>query len=231
MSKIACRRGAGEELREEQPSTVPPCSIRLATLALVGASILLAGGCGVGKLGNFDAPDTAGSGKLAELLGLSKHPETGDAQGRRVSCPEIVVLDGTGVARLYAGSPPSSTNLRVQYSIEDTARECSIADDKLVLKIGIAGKVLLGPAGTPGSFSVPVRVAVVRNADQSPVVSKLYHAAATIAARRTEESFTIISEPISLPFIHDRAEADYSIKVGIDSAGGAERAEGEGRRR
>jgi len=212
---------------------VRPFPIGFVSLALVGASILLAGGCSAGKRGNFDAPDTAGSSKLAELLGLSKHPaaETGGAQSQQVTCPEIVVLEGTAVARFYAGSPPSSTNLRVQYSIEDTARECSIRDDKLVLKIGIAGKVLLGPAGTPGGFSVPVRVAVVRNSDQSPVVSKLYHAAATITAKRTEESFTIISEPISVPFVHDHAEGDYSIKVGIDSAGGAERAETEHRRR
>lgn len=210
-----------------------PFPLGLPSLFFLGAMILLAGGCSARKLGTFDAPDTAGSNKLAELLGLSKDPgaATGDVPGRRVSCPEIVILEGTAVARLHAGSPPSSGNLRVQYSIDDTARECSIRDDKLVLKIGIAGKVLLGPVGSPGSFTVPVRVAVVRTSDQSPVVSKLYRAAATIAAKQTEESFTIISEPISVPFVHDHAEEDYSIKVGIDSASEPERAEGEHRRR
>jgi hypothetical protein len=203
-------------------ASLPLASILVSCRLLVGASFLLVGGCGGGKLGSFDTPEPAGpSNKLAELFGFAKDrnaPSEGP-QSRRISCPEIVVLDGTGVARFHAGSPPSNENLRVQYSIEDTARECSIKDDKLVLKVGISGKVLLGPAGSAGSFSVPVRVAIVRNGDQSAVASKLFRTPATIAARRTEESFTIVSEPIVVPFIHDRADEDYTIKVGIDSAG------------
>ncbi len=208
--------------------------IGLSSRLLVGLPILLLLGCSAGKLGNFDTPESSGSGnKLTELLGLGKTDAASqaDAQNRGLTCPELRVLDGTEVARFHAGSPPSSTNLRVQYSIEDTARECSTGSDKLVVKVGIAGKVLLGPAGSPGSFTVPVRVAVVRNSDQSTLASKLYRASATITGKRTEESFTIISEPISVPFVHARAEEDYTIKVGIDSANAPERAEGESRRR
>ncbi len=231
-------RRSREEFRNERSRSEPqpaeqPFPMRMSSLVAVGALLLLVGGCGGGKLGSFDSPDSAGSNKLAELLGLSKDQgaPSADAQGRRVFCPEIVVLEGTGVARLYAGGPPSSTSLRVQYSIEDTARECSVQGDKLALKIGIAGKVLLGPAGSPGTFTVPVRIAIVRAGDGAgPVVSKLYRAAATIPAQRTEESFTIISEPISVPFVHEHAEEDYTIKVGIDSAGGSEAGEGERRR-
>lgn len=196
--------------------------------------VLFLCGCGAGNFGNFDQPAASGSGnKLAELLGIGKReaPAQQEVRGRGVTCPDIVVLEGTGVARSHAGSPPENANLRVQYSIEDTARECSFSDDKLVLKVGIAGKVLLGPAGSPGNFTIPVRVAVVRIGDQSVVASKLYRASATIPAKRTEEGFTIVTEPINVPLVHERAEEDYSIKVGIDSAGGTERAEGEGRRR
>lgn len=208
--------------------------IAMSSRLLVGVPILFLCGCGAGNLGNFDQPAASGSGnKLAELFGLGKKeaPAPANAQGGKVACPDIVVLEGTGVARFHAGSPPENANLRVQYSIEDTARECSFRDDKLVLKVGIAGKVLLGPAGSPGNFTVPVRVAVVRTGDQSVVASKLYRASATIPAKRTEEGFTVVSEPINVPMLHERADEDYSIKVGIDSAGGSERAEGDGRRR
>jgi len=208
----------------------------LTSRICAGALVLLAGGCGSGKLGNFDSPEPSGSSpsnKLGELLGFGKPPNNAprDTQGPEVTCPGIVALEGTEVARFYTGSPPTSTNLRVQYSIEDLARECSRSGDTLVLKVGIAGKVLLGPAGSAGSFSVPVRVAVTRNSDQSAVVSKLYRAPATITARRTEESFTIVSEPISVPFVHARSDEDYSIKVGIDSGGGTEAAESGRRKR
>jgi hypothetical protein len=207
--------------------------IRATALICLYASISTIGGCGgAGKLGSFDSPETSGS-KLAKLLGLSKE-EAGsskDSPGRRVFCPDIMILEGTEVARFYAGSPPSNSNLRYQYSIEDMARECSVRDDQLVLKIGIEGKVLLGPNGSSGNFSVPVRIAILRRGDQSPIASKLYRAATTIAAKQSEESFTIISEPISVPFISDHAEENYTIKVGIDSAAGSEPDESRGRKR
>jgi hypothetical protein len=225
------------DLRAYRSCVMRPVGVVPWFPASVCAAILLAGGCSAGKLSSFDAPDTAGSSKLAELLGIAKDPgpavadAIGDAKGRRVTCPEIGVLEGTEVARLYAASPPSSTTLRVQYAIDDTARECSVRDAELVLKIGVAGKVLLGPAGSPASFTVPVRVAVVRKTDQTAVASRLYRVAATIAAKRTEESFTVVSEPISVPFIHAHSEEDYSIKVGIDSAAGSGPTERESRKR
>jgi hypothetical protein len=230
MDKVAFYRRMPRDFRRARSLLIPLC---LSTRVFVGAAILMVGGCGsAGKLGSFDSPDASDS-KLAKLLGLAKEEgaPSGETQGRRVFCPEIMILEGTEVARFHAGSPPSNSNLRVQYSIEDMARECSIRDDTLVLKIGIEGKVLLGPAGSPGNFTIPVRIAVVRRSGQSLVVSKLYRAAATIAAKRTEESFTIVSEPISVPFIREHSEEDYSIKVGIDSSGGAERAENESRKR
>jgi hypothetical protein len=76
--------------------------------------------------------------------------------------------------------------------------------------------VLLGPAGSAGSFTVPVRMAILRKSDNEPEVSKLYHAKVNIGQSETEADFTIVSEPIHVPFIQDHSEEDYSIRVGID---------------
>lgn len=242
MEKIASCRRIREPARRAQsrlsrPRLSRPRRSRLGLPGLPGrgvalALLLLAGGCAESKLGGFDAPEGSSPG-LAKMFGFSK-PATGaagEARGPRVSCPAISVLEGTAVERLYAGTPPSNANLRIQYALEDTARECSIRDDKLVLKVGVAGKVLLGPAGGPGNFTIPIRIAVVRVGDGTLVVSKLYRAAATIPAKRTEESFTVVSEPIVVPYVHEHAEEDYAIKVGIDSAGASKPAAGPTRRR
>jgi hypothetical protein len=198
--------------------------------ACFAASLLLTGGCSAGKLGNFDVPEPSGStSKLGEIFGLGK--KDSPASGRQLACPEIQVRGGTEVARYYSGSPPSNANLRVQFSVEDMARECSVEGDKLILKVGVAGKVLLGPAGSPGNFSVPVRVAVVRRSEQSAAASKLYRASATIPAKRTEERFTIVSEPISVPLVHENSWQDYIIELGIDSSAGSETTEREVPRR
>ena len=138
------------------------------------------------------------------------------SQGHHLFCPEIIVLDGTAAFQAHAGSPPTNMNLRYQYALGDAVRECAISGDQLAIKVGIAGNVLLGPAGTPASFSVPLRVAIVGAKDNQPIVTKLYRVAATIPQGQAQTGFQLVTEPLLVPFKQDHAEDDYTIKVGID---------------
>ncbi|HEY8033804.1 MAG TPA: hypothetical protein VIF02_15895 [Methylocella sp.] len=197
----------------------------LAAAAVVGLS-----GCG-GHLGTLDPPQNQGGGSqvLAMLLGFKNNdaPAAPGTQVRHIFCPEVLILEGTAASQAYAGTPPSSANLRYQYALGDTARECTLEGDQLAIKIGVAGKVLLGPAGSPGAFSVPVRMAVLRERDNQPIVSKLYHAAVTVNAGETGADFTLVSEPLHVPFIQDHAEDDYTIKVGIDEGTSGDKPQGK----
>ncbi len=117
-------------------------------------------------------------------------------------------------------------NLRYQFSLGDVVRECSIEGEHLSIKVGIAGNVLLGPAGAPASFSVPLRIAIVNKASHEPVVTKLYHGpAAAIAAGQAQAPFSVVSEPLLVPFFQDHSDYDYDIKVGIDDAAEGEKAD------
>jgi hypothetical protein len=197
--------------------------IQIAKSILTALVVLGLAGCG-GHLGTFDTPETSGS-KLANLLGFKNNdaPAAPGTQVRHIFCPVVVVLEGTAANQAYAGTPPSSANLRYQFALDDTARECTLEGNQLAIKIGVAGKVLLGPAGNPSSFSVPVRMAVLRERDNQPLESKLYRAAVTVAAGETRADFTIVSEPLRVPFIQDHAEDDYTIKVGIDEGASADK--------
>jgi len=200
--------------------------IHIAKSILVAPVVLGLAGCG-GHLGTFDTPQTQGGGSqvLAMMLGFKNNdaPAAPGTQVRHIFCPEVVVLEGTAASQVYAGTPPSSANLRYQYALDDTARECTLEGDQLAIKIGVAGKVLLGPAGSPGGFSVPVRMAVLREHDNQPIVSKIYRASVTVAAGETRADFTVVSEPLHVPFIQDHAEDDYTIKVGIDEGASADK--------
>lgn len=196
--------------------------VRIANLGLAAFVVLGLCGCG-SRIGNFDAPEAGGS-KPGGFLGLGGGGGPTGTDTRRLFCPIVVVLDGAAASRVYSGSPPSSANLRHQYSIDDAVRECAIEGENIAIKVGIAGKVLLGPAGAPGSFSVPLRVAVIRDSDNQPLVSKLYHVAATISSGQTYATFSIVTEPLIVPFTQEHAEEDYSIKAGIDEGPGAEKA-------
>jgi FtsP/CotA-like multicopper oxidase with cupredoxin domain len=57
------------------------------------------------------------------------------------------------------------------------------------------------PAGNAGSFSVPVRMAILRKSNNEPGVTKLYRASVTLPFGQTEGEFTVISEPLRVPFI------------------------------
>jgi hypothetical protein len=204
-----------------------PVPIHIAKSLLAAPVVLGLAGCG-GHLGSFDTPETGGS-KLANLLGFKSNdaPAAPGAEVRHIFCPQVIVLEGTAASQAYSGTPASSANLRYQSALDDTARECTLEGEQLAIKIGVAGKVLLGPAGSPGSFSVPVRMAVLRERDNQPIVSKLYRAAVTVAAGETRGDFTIVSEPLRVPFIQDHAEDDYTIKVGIDEGASAEKPAGK----
>jgi hypothetical protein len=213
-----------------QNSMARPVLVHLAKPILAAAAVLGLSGCG-GHLGTFDTPQTQGGNSqvLAMLLGSksSDAPAASGTEVRHIFCPVAVILDGTAASQAYAGTPPSSTNLRYQYALDDTARECTLEGDQLAIKIGVAGKVLLGPAGSPGGFSVPVRMAVLRERDNQPIVSKLYRAAVTVAAGETRADFTIVSEPLRVPFIKDHAEDDYTIRVGIDEGASTDKPAGK----
>lgn len=199
------------------------CVKRGLKLALACTLTFVLYGCSGGpKIGNFDQP--SGTSKFTNLLNFGQSEEkAATTPNQRVSCPKIMILDGTAAARFHADSSPSNTNLRHQFSLGDVARECSHEGDQLLVKVGVAGKVLLGPAGSPGNFSVPIRIAIISESDSQPVVSRLYRAAATIRAGETQADFTVISDPLDVPFIQDKADVDYTIKVGIDLAAGGER--------
>jgi hypothetical protein len=98
----------------------------------------------------------------------------------------------------------------------DVARECSKVGDQIMIKVGVQGRVLLGPAGAPGSFSVPVRIAVRRDADGKAAAGKLYPIAATIPQGQTETDFALVADPLGVPYLRSEADQDYTILVGFD---------------
>jgi hypothetical protein len=210
----------GKTLREA--SNIPDAGTRAAQhWPLVLIAVLGVAAC-AGTPGSFDDPDSGGStlGNLMTMVQMKK-PAPSLVPAERVVCPDIIILDGTADDRVFGKGDQTNANLRYQFSLNDVARDCKVEGDKISLKIGAAGKILLGPVGAPGSFTAPVRIAVVRESDQEPIVSKLYGVPVTIPAGRSEAPFTLVSDQLEIPYTHANAQHDYTIKVGFDAAGTA----------
>ena len=195
--------------------------IGLAVAGLAGCAVLA--GCGAGGTPGFEPESQSGptlTSKLANLVAFNKLFPTSAPLPQTeapVDCPTIEVQDGTASVRTYVGEQ-SNANVRYQFSLGDIARECTKSGSTLVLKVGAEGRVLLGPSGSPGSFTVPIRVAVRNDATQKVVYSQLNRVAAAVPAGGTETAFTYVSEPFAVPFVAHPDE-DYTVLVGFDPSG------------
>ncbi len=194
--------------------------IRGARLILAAATALGLSGIATGAVAEGGLFDSFSNFDWRNLFTLhnSNDQKAGPpgSPGHHLFCPEVIVLDGTAAVQVHAATPPTNMNLRYQYALGDVVRECAVQGDQLAVKVGIAGNVLLGPAGAPASFSVPLRVAIVGAKDNQPIVTKLYRVGATIAAGQVQTDFSLVTEPLLVPFTQDHTEDDYTIKVGID---------------
>jgi len=186
----------------------------LALVAVCGLA-----GCST-NTGSFDVDESPQAKwnnlmALVEFKPLPKQPKPTDP----IVCPEIQILDGTSADRIYApGDEQSNATVRYQFSIDDVARDCLVTGGQVALKVGVAGKILLGPAGSPGAYPAPIRVAIINVSDGSPVVIKLYQVPTSVADGQTEAPFTLVTDPLSVPAV-DHFAQNYTIKVGFDSAG------------
>ena len=177
----------------------------IATLAGLCASCSSMGALDPSNIISFATPQPA--------------PSTGVvAEAAEIDCPQIEVQDGTAYVRV--GGQANDT-VRYQFDIVNTARECHVQGNQFGIKVGVAGHLLIGPAGTPGAYSTQLRIAVRHDSDQKAVYSQAFKIAADTAGS-SRAPFQFISEPIMLPYTGRDADQDYTILVGFDAGHVAE---------
>jgi hypothetical protein len=130
-----------------------------------------------------------------------------------LECPVVEIEDGAATARV--GGPENSA-VRYQFDLVDTARECQPRGDQFSLKVGVSGRLLIGPAGSPGAYSTNVKVLVRREVDQKTIFEKTYRVEANTAAG-VQAPFQVVTELIMLPLTRPQLNDDYSIFVGFDN--------------
>ena len=100
-----------------------------------------------------------------------------------------------GGASTRVGGPDNET-VRYQFDIDNTARECNpLSDSQFSLKVGVSGRLLIGPAGQPGAYSVPLRVIVHDEDAKKDAFSKIYKI--DVSAPTVDGApFSFVTEPI-----------------------------------
>lgn len=188
-----------------------------AALVIAAASLLAA----CGTVGADQAAGGSGDSTATKvLLGNANPPPITAPQDLSLNrqCPPVEILQGAAAYPVYETAGVTDPfSLRYQATIADTARECSALGVEAAIRVGLVGRVILGPKGAPGAFRVPLRIAVLDEAG-TPVYSENHFVDVTVPAGQAQADFSRIEEGIVVPIPQNRFRG-WRIVVGYDPAG------------
>ncbi|MGN6460580.1 MAG: hypothetical protein ACTHLY_05170 [Pseudolabrys sp.] len=206
-------------------------SARLAVTAavlLLGAAV---SGCSSvsNMFGSSSAPSATASASGSSDL-LPGAGTAGTAAGAQAAatpatpadfdCPSVEIRSGASTLTINAAGKPAESgalDLRYQGSIVRTARECQLNAGNVNLRVGIEGRVVLGPAGGPGNIDVPIRLAVVEEGpNPKTVATKLYRTTVAIPPDQSNSNFYFVAEDLAFPMPRGNAIDKYVVYLGFD---------------
>lgn len=150
-----------------------------------------------------------------------------NTQQANVDCPLIDIRQGAGTLTIPPPPPDGSNDamsLKYQGTFVRAARDCKVVAGQLAMKIGVQGRVIVGPAGGPGSLEVPLRLAVVDQAPggSSTILTKLIIIPVTISSDDAGALFTHIEDNFAFPLPSSAELDNYIVYIGFDPIGAAE---------
>ena len=187
---------------------------RVLPLALALAATGLVGGCssleGI-MPGAHTVRDTPPS---AESTSEAEKPVRLPLTAEELQCPPVEIDEGGAAARVGG---PENASVRYQFAISNTARECApVSANQFTLKVGVSGRLLIGPAGKPGTYSAPLRVTVHDENSKKDAFTKVYKIEASVPDAG-DAPFNLVTEPIVLPMTRTELADDYTLTVGFDN--------------
>jgi hypothetical protein len=192
--------------------------------ALVASAALLSGCSLASSVGSSDNSPSLTS-RFANLFssatpGVSQ-PHSPTPTAPDFECPGVDIRAGASTLNIAAKAVEATAgDLRYQVSFGQTARECAVQGTTMAIKVGVQGRVILGPMGGPGQVDIPLRYAVVREGPQpKTVVTKFKRVSVTVVSGQSHVPFVDVEESLNFP-LPSRSELDsYVIYVGFDEIG------------
>jgi hypothetical protein len=136
-----------------------------------------------------------------------------------VDCPAVTIAEGGAALRSYTGGRTGAPEaLRNQLSIVNVARECvGRRDGSIVVKVGVEGQALIGPAGSSGQLEAPVRIVLKRG--ERVLANRARRATVAVPPGQMHGSFVVVEEGFVVP----PNTGDFDIEVALGGSGPVER--------
>ncbi len=203
--------------------------VMLAVMATISLT-----GCGGGSMfGSSSGPSSSSSmsSRFSQLFGGKSQeattsdtpaaPSTQTTDNSDLTCPNVQIRFGASTLSVgLPGKQASGNDLRYQGTITRTARDCNLQGNQITARIGIQGRIIIGPAGAPPTVDVPVRVAVVQDgAPEKIIATKAYKTSVSVPPGDLNADFSLVAEDLVYPTPTAEANDRYIFYVGFDPAG------------
>lgn len=193
----------------------------LRRAALAAGTVLTAAvlsGCGIGSL--MSGGDSTVTGATGDSLANAETSQEAIAQTApsalpaiATECPPIKVRNGGEALFAYANNDVGDAgSLRFQAVIDKQSRNCVVSNGLITVRMGVIGRLMLGPAGERGDYTVPLRFAVER--DEQAVFTQKYDIPVTVTPPSQSEEFVKVVENVAIPYVGGE---EITIWVGFDS--------------
>ena len=135
-----------------------------------------------------------------------------------VECPYIEIRQGASTLTISGSGENAAMSLKYQGTFVRAARQCSVAAGQMTMKVGVEGRIILGPAGGPGQLDVPLRIAVVNEspAGLKPIVTKLIHIPVVIQSATDNPTFAHVEDDLTFPLPSAAELEHYVVYIGFD---------------
>ena len=135
------------------------------------------------------------------------------------NCPGVDYRQGAATYNITDSKSTESAALNVKYlaSFVKTARECDVHGDNVTIRVGVQGRVVVGPAGSPGTVTIPLRYALVKEGIEPMVLwTKFFSFNVSIPSTNLNVPFTHVEEEMTVPIPKADELAAYVIYIGFD---------------
>jgi hypothetical protein len=194
-----------------KPAYLASSAVRVAFGAMAMAALA---GC---SMGNMFAP--APAAQTATLQNASpSQQELQQASSTALpalatECPPIKVRPGQETIFYYGrGKVGNPKDLNYQAVIDKQSRNCVVSNGLITVKMGMAGRLLLGPSGTQTKVDIPVRFSVER--DDVALYSEKYQVSVAIPPPAQSAEFVKVVDNVAIPYTGGEK---IVIWVGFDS--------------
>lgn len=133
-------------------------------------------------------------------------------------CPTVQVEGGQRSVTIYERNRVGDgASIIERAEITKTARECQTSMGLAQVKYGIAGRVLLGPKGKPGTVTFPALMQVLDKAGNK-VKSDPVTVTVTITRENPLSYFSVVRD-VTIPVKDGATAQDYTISIAFEKKG------------